>query len=226
MSKNIKKEENVSAKDVALSKGENFLAQHKTKLIGAVVAVVAVIVVILGYNNLVKVPREKTALEQMATAERYFGTDSFNIALNGDGINPGFIQIIDDYGSTKASQLARFYAGYCNLYLGNFEAAISQLDDFDANDEVFQARALCGIGDAYTELEQYDKAVLYFIQAADYRDNEFSASYLMKAGITYEQLGKFADALNVYEKIKTHYSRTAEAQEIDKYIERAKIKQN
>jgi hypothetical protein len=42
----------------------------------------------------------------------------------------------------------------------------------------------------------------------------------------YEQLGKYVDAQKVYEKIKTHYSNTTEAQEIDKYIERAKIKQN
>lgn len=226
MSKNIKKEENLKAVGEALSKGEKFLAENKTKLIGALVAVVAVIAIIFGYNNLIKAPRENTAHEQMAAAERYFGIDSFNIALNGDGINYGFNQIIDEYGSTKAARLAHFYAGYCNLHLGNFEEAISQLEDFKGKDEILQARAYCGIGDAYAELEQYDRAASFFMKAADYRDNDFCATYLMKAAITYEQLGKYADALKAYEKIKTHYANTTEAQEIDKFIERVRIKQS
>jgi tetratricopeptide (TPR) repeat protein len=225
MSKNIKKEDNLNAVGEALSKGEKFLAEHKTKIIGAVVAIAAIIIIIFGYNALIKAPRENSARENMASAERYFAIDSFNIALNGDGINFGFNQIIDEYGSTEAARLAHFYAGYCNLHLGNFEEAISQLEDFNAKDELLQARAYCGIGDAYTELGQYDKAVSYFIKAADYRENEYCATYLMKAGLVYEQLEKYADAQKAYEKIKTHYSNTVEAQEIDKYIERAKIKQ-
>ena len=229
MSKNIKKEkkeENLSVVAEVLSKGEKFLVEHKVKLMGAGIGIVAIILIIFAYNNLIKAPRENTALEQMATAERYFEIDSFNIALNGDGINLGFNQIIYDYGSTEAARLARFYAGYCNLKLGYFEEAISQLEKFNAKDEILQARAYCGIGDAYIQLEQYDNAVAYFMKAANYRDNAFSVTYLMKAGLTYEELEKYSDALTVYEKVKTQYYNTVEAQEIDKYIERAKIKQN
>ncbi|MDR1984551.1 MAG: tetratricopeptide repeat protein [Prevotellaceae bacterium] len=225
MSKNIKKEENLKVVGEALSKSEKFLAENKTKIIGTVVAVLVVIIAFFGYRHLIQVPRENTAQEQMAAAERYFEIDSLNLALNGDGINLGFNQIIDEYGSTGAGRVARFYAGFCNLHLGNFHEAISQLKDFDGKDEILQARAYCGIGDAYIELEQYDDAASYFMKAANYRENDFSAGYLMKAGLAYEHLGKYADALKVYKKIKTHYNKTVEAQEIDKYIERAEIKQ-
>jgi tetratricopeptide (TPR) repeat protein len=226
MSKNIKKEEeNLKVVGEALSKGEKFLSENKTKIIGIIIAIVVVILVIFGYNNLIKTPRENMVQEQMSAAQRYFEIDSLNLALNGDGINFGFSEIIDEYGSTKAGRLAYFYAGICNLQLGNFEDAISQLKNFNEKDEILQARAYCGIGDAYIELEQYDDAVSYFIKAADYRENDFSAAYLMKAGLTYEKLGKYADALKIYKKIKTHHGKTTEAQEIDKYIERAEIKQ-
>lgn len=225
MSKNIKKEEKLKVVGEALSKSEKFLAENKTKIIGTVVAVAVVVIAIFAYNHLVKTPRENAALEQMAAAERYFEIDSLNIALNGDGINLGFNQIIDEYGSTKAGRLAYFYAGFCNLHLGNFQEAISQLENFNGKDELLQARAYCGIGDAYIELEQYNDAVSYFMKAADYRENDYSAEYLMKAGITYEQLGQYADAVKVYKKIKTNFSKTIEAQEIDKYIERAEVKQ-
>jgi tetratricopeptide (TPR) repeat protein len=225
MSKNIKKEENLKTVGEALSKSEKFLAENKTKIIRTLIAIVIIAIAIFGYKYLIEKPRESAAQEQMAAAQRYFEIDSLNLALNGDGINLGFNEIIDEYGSTSAGNLACFYAGFCNLHLGNFEEAISLLKDFNGNDEILQARAYCGIGDAHTELEQYDDAVSYFMKAANYRDNDYSAAYLMKAGLIYEQLGQYAEALKAYKKIKTHYSKTTEAQEIDKYIERAEIKQ-
>jgi Uncharacterized protein conserved in bacteria len=225
MSKNNKKEEEkLKAVGEAIGKGEKFIIENKVKIIGGIVAILLVIVAIFGYKYLVKAPRENTALEEMAAAERYFGLDSFNIALNGDGINFGFNQIIDEYGSTGAGNLAHFYAGFCNLNLGNYQEAISQLEGFKGNDEILQARSYCGIGDAYVELGEYENAVSYFVKAANYRDNEYAAIYLMKAGVTYEELGKYDEALKMYKKIKTDYNKTIEAQEIDKYIERAKIK--
>ncbi|MDR2293476.1 MAG: tetratricopeptide repeat protein [Prevotellaceae bacterium] len=226
MSKNTKKEkENLQAVGEALGKGEKFLAENKTKIIRITASVIVVIIVIFGYIHFVEKPRANAAQEQISAAQRYFEIDSFNLALNGDGINLGFNEIIDEYGSTKAGSLAHFYAGFCNLHLGDFEEAISQLKNFNEKDEILQARAYCGIGDAYVELEQYDDAASYFMKAANYRENEFSAAYLMKAGLAYEQLGKYAEALEAYKKIKTRYSKTVESQEIDKYIERTKIKQ-
>ncbi|MDR1199413.1 MAG: tetratricopeptide repeat protein [Prevotellaceae bacterium] len=225
MSKNVKKEENLKAVGEALSKGEKFLAENRTKIIKTLIAVVIVVIAILGYKYLIDKPRENAAQEQMAAAQRYFEIDSLNLALNGDGVNLGFNEIIDEYGSTSAGRLARFYAGFCNLHLGNFEEAVSLLKAFNGNDEILQARAYCGMGDAYTELEQYDNAALYFMKAANYRENDFSAAYLMKAGLIYEQSGKYDEALEAYKKIKTHYNKTTEAQEIDKYIERVEIKQ-
>ncbi|MDR2126062.1 MAG: tetratricopeptide repeat protein [Prevotellaceae bacterium] len=226
MSKNIKKEEeNLKAVGEALSKGEKFLAENKTKIIRIITLAVVAVVAILGYVYLIAKPRETAAQEQISAAQRYFEIDSLNLALNGDGINLGFNEIIEEYGSTKAGKLAHFYAGVCNLHMGNFEEAISLLKDFDGQDEILQARAYCGIGDAYVELAQFDDAVAYFMKAANYRENNFSAAYLMKAGLVYEQLGKYAEAMETYKKIKTHYSKTTEAQEIDKYIERTKIKQ-
>ena len=42
----------------------------------------------------------------------------------------GFIDIADDYSSTKAGKLANYYAGLSYLYLGEFENAIDYLEDF------------------------------------------------------------------------------------------------
>ena len=48
-----------------------------------------------------------------------------------------------------------------------------------------------------------------------------AAGYLLKLGLCQEELGKPADAVKTYQKIKDLYSNTPEGYEIDKYISRA-----
>ena len=73
------------------------------------------------------------------------------------------------------------------------------------------------------QLNKPEKAVQYYIDAADKNSNEFtSPSFLLKAGWTYEILGNWDKALSMYEKLKKDYPRAREARDIDKYIARAK----
>ena len=72
--------------------------------------------------------------------------------------------------------------------------------------------------------EKYAEAVKCFEKAAQATDNDvFSPIYLMKAAAVYEKMGQKADALKLYEKIKSEYPRSQQAQTIDSYIERAKL---
>jgi hypothetical protein len=43
----------------------------------------------------------------------------------------------------------------------------------------------------------------------------------MKAALAQEELGKFEDAVKLYERIKKEFSESQEARDIDKYIARA-----
>ena len=47
-----------------------------------------------------------------------------------------------------------------------------------------------------------------------------AASYLLKAGVTCEELGDNAKALTFYKKIKDQYANSPEGYDIDKYITR------
>ena len=49
----------------------------------AVAAIIAVIALFVGYQNLYLLPLEDEATSEMFTAEIYFAKDSFNLALNG-----------------------------------------------------------------------------------------------------------------------------------------------
>ncbi len=203
----------------ALGTTERFLEKYKNILIYGVGVVLALLLVYFGYTKLYHEPQQEEARGQMYMAEQYFRMDSLSLALNGDGNNLGFLQIIDNYGN-KAGDVVYFYAGVCQLHLGEYEAAINNLKKYQVGDEITTARALCCIGDAYVQLNSYPEALNYFLKAASYKSNDYAAAYMLKAGLTYEALGKKDDALKMYRHIKDEYAETTEGREIDRYIGR------
>lgn len=184
------------------------------------------IVAILGffaYKYFYLQPMQEEAEKKIFKAQRYFDTDSLRLALNGDGNNPGFLEIADDYSSTPAGNLAHYYIGVIYLQQGKYQDAIDNLKDFKADSKILMPVALGAMGDAYSQLKNYDEAADYYIKAAKEDANEFTAPrYYKKAGIVYEELGKFKEAEDAYQKIKEKYPRSQEGNMIDKYIARAK----
>lgn len=221
MSKNIKHHDTEETVGEALNQTEHFIERNKKIIIYSLVAIVAITSIGFAYQHLYRKPRINEALSQTFVAEQYFRTDSFSLALNGDGNALGFKQIIDEYGS-NAGEAVYMYAGICELHLGNFNEAITLLKKYKGDDPILQARSICNIGDAYASLKQNKEAVDYYIKAAKYADNPFAATYLLKAGLMYEELGDKESAIKAYEEIKVKYPQTVEGYEIDKYISRIK----
>jgi tetratricopeptide (TPR) repeat protein len=227
MSKNKKETIGPGIEDVenALTKAEQFIEDNQRLLTIIFVIIVAVVGSFFGYKKLFLAPREKEAEEQMFMAEQYFEKDSFNLALNGDGNNYGFLKIIDDYSLTKSANLSHYYAGICYLHLGNFKQSIDQLKKFNADDKLISSIAIGATGDAYVELGKKIDALDYYLKAANNHKNEFTSPiYLMKAGQLYEFEGNFAKALDTYNEIKDKYSKSFEGRQIDKYITRVQVK--
>ena len=78
------------------------------------------------------------------------------------------------------------------------------------------------IGDCYVNMDNAKEGVTYFGKAANAADNEvISPIYLKKAGIAYESMQQYNDAVKVYTQIKEKYFNSMEAADIDKYIARA-----
>ena len=153
-----------------------------------------------------------------------FEQDSLDLALNGNADFDGFLFVIDQYGSTQAGNLACAYAGLVYYEKGEYENALEYLSKFSAGDAVVSPAIVASIGNCYANLEKYAEAVKCFEKAAQATDNDvFSPIYLMKAAAVYEKMGQKADALKLYEKIKSEYPRSQQAQTIDSYIERAKL---
>ncbi len=188
----------------------------------------AILVLAIGYLVYLKMylaPREVQATDQMYVAQNYFEKKDWDKAINGDAGYPGFKKIIDDYGSTKAANLAYFYLGIAYLNKGEYQKSIDNLTSYHGDDSMIAAEALGGAGDAYVELKNYSQAETYFKKAADKANNKFlSPFYLKKLGLVYEAENDYKSAGETYKKIKTDYFGSAESQNIDEYIARAEAK--
>ncbi len=209
----------------ALTRSEQFIEDNQKKIFIVAIAIIVIVGGFWGVKKLIFHPREKKAQSEMFFAQHYFEADSFKLALNGDGTNAGFLELIDDYGSTKAGELSHYYAGICYLNLGDFQNAISHLEKFSTKEEILSAMALGATGDAYLESGNQEKAIKLYKKAADVK-NEMSAPYfLMKLGMLYEETGKIDDAVKAYQTIKDEYQTSAEARQVDKYLTRAQLSQ-
>ncbi len=195
---------------------EEYIKQHSTVfIIGAAIIVLAV-AGYFGYQYY-QTSQNQSAQEEMFQAIYYFESDSLNLALNGDGNNYGFLEIMDEFGGTDASNLAHYYAGVIELRQGNYESAIEYLDDFSASDLLVQAQAYALIGDAYMELGEYQQAAGEYEAAADYNTNRFfSPKYLSKAAVAYEAGGDYAQAADRYQRIIDEFPEAYEYQEAQK----------
>ena len=222
MAKEIKNP-NAEAVAEAVSKTEKFFTENGKLIAGLAAGVVVVAIAVFCWFKFAYQPSVVEAQGQMALAEQNFIAADYEVALNGDGNVLGFNQIMEEYGA-KAGKAVYFYAGVCELQLGNFEAAIKALEKYNGKDAILAARATACIGDAYGGLENYAKALGYFEKAAATADNMFAAGYLLKAGQVAEKLGENAKALGFYETIKDSYPQSMEAYEIDKYIARIENK--
>lgn len=220
-----KKEENeeliVDVQEV-YSKTETYIEENKNVLVSIIAGIALVVGGYFAYNSFYLDPLQEEAQQEMFMAEKYFAMDSMNLAIYGNQTFAGFIEIVDNYGSTQAGNLANYYLGVAFLHLGQFEACIDALQDFSTDDEILMSMALGASADAYMELQDLNKAASYYKKAAGASGDEFSTPmYLMKAGKTFELLGAYDEAIEAYTEIKKDYRKSPEAAAVDKFIARA-----
>lgn len=188
-----------------LSRSEEFLEKNKKLVFGIGGVLVLLIAGFFGYKTYMEGQNEQ-AHNDMFQAIYYFENEQYGQALEGDGNYPGFMEIIDDYGSTEAGNLAHYYAGVIYLQQGDYAQAIDYLEDFSSDDLLVQSRAYALTGDAYMEQGQFGKAAELYTRAANHKENKFfTPFYLSKAALAFELSGNTNKALERYTQITDNY---------------------
>jgi TolA-binding protein len=185
--------------------GEDFLKSNSKILAGVLAVAVVLIGGILFFQYNTQQQNEKAQAE-MFQAVYFFEQDSVDFALNGDGINKGFLNIIESYPRTDAANLSHFYTGSIYLSQKKFEDALTHLQEFSSDDYLVQAKAYSLVGDANLELGKTEEAIAQYTKAARTNENKFmSPKYLAKLAVAQEEAGKIEEAIKTYTEIEEKY---------------------
>ncbi len=210
-----------------LMKTESFLLENKKSLAIIGGAIVALILLYFGYQNFYLAPRAEKAVNEMFRAEEYAAIDSLaDKAIKGDGSYPGFEKIAAEYSSTKSANIANAYLGGLYLQKGEFQKAVDALGNYSSTGSpIIDPLVLGMLGDAYSELKEYDQAVTYYKKAAEKAANSFTTPlFLKKLGLVYEEQKEYDSALEAYQRIKSEYPYSGEASTVDTYIARTEAR--
>ena len=100
--------------DEGSSRTQQWVEKNQNKILGVVGIVSLLVIGIFAYSKLITEPKESKAFNEMYSAQKKFDeailidNDSlYNIALNGDDLNMGMLDVIEEFSGTNAANLAR-----------------------------------------------------------------------------------------------------------------------
>ena len=219
-----KKETEAIGLDIQLNKSEAFIEKNLKPILIGLAAIIVIVVAFFIYNSHMK-DVEAEAQNAISRSQMAFAQEQYEQALNGDGANQkGFLKIIDEYSGTKTANLAKLYAAICYANTGKTDDAIKYFESFSSkDDQMISPSAKAALGNCYIQKGDKEKGANMLIDAAKDADNDaISPVFLLQAGEVYESINQKDKALPLYQQIKDKYFRSPLANEIDKYIERAK----
>lgn len=209
--------------DEVLGKSEAFVLKNKNIILGAILAIIVIAGGIMAYDTFVATPKKADADKAIFHAEHYFIKGEYESALNGDGVNAGFLKVIEDHSGTPAANVAHAYAGLSYVQLGDIDNAIKHLEDFSGNDRIVAPKVKSALATCYAQKENWSKAIDLLLEAADEAKNiAVTPECWRDAAAIYEKTGKNDEARKLYERIKNEYPDSHVAIDADKLINSVK----
>lgn len=185
--------------------------------------VVVLLLVAVGFYFFAQQQKSEEAQTLLGAIVGAYENEDYQTALDGTADTAGLIEIADDFGGTKAGNLARFYAADALFRLGEYDEALRWFQAYDAGETIVGASALAGEAAIYEMREEYERAGDLYREAALIFDHELtSPDYLLDAGRAYEAGGAYDEAIEIYELIEERYSETPAARDLELLVARAR----
>lgn len=209
----------------AMNRTELFFENNGRKLTYVFLALLAAAALVFGYRALIMQPRAEKAAEMIAEAQTRFEAENpdYELALSGDANGAGFLDVVDQYGSTPSGNLAKHYAGICYLRQGDLENAAAYLARFSPvkgiPGAIINAQNYGLQGDVAVEQGNYAAAVKFYDKAVKAADNNLTTPmYLRKAALAEQAQGNTKRAAELYERILASYPASMDAREAEKLL--------
>jgi len=194
--------------------------KHRGKLIAAGIGIVVIFLGVLGWVYY-QAGQSGQADVALGAALPAFERGAFQEALDGSADVPGLLEVADEYGSTDAGNLARFYAASALFELGRYEEAGEYFRAYRKRDDIFGASALAGEAAVAEQSGDYAGAARLYERAARHYESEATApGYFMDAGRNYEAAGNLGAARAAYEAVSSDYPDAPEAGLVAVYLAR------
>src|SRR3989339_579206 len=126
---------------------------------GVLTGIVILAVVSVVYMNNVSLNDTK-ATSELGKISPYYDQGKYEVAINGnlqDNVR-GLQAIVDDYGSTKAGELATFYLANCYFAQADYDKALKYFLDVDVSNELISVSSIAGAAACYEAQGNYEKA--------------------------------------------------------------------
>ena len=209
----------------AMNRTELFFEKNGRNMAYIFLGLLVLAALIFGYRALIVAPRATKAAERIAEAQYRFEEQNpdYQLALEGDANGAGFLDVIEEYGSTPSGNLAKHYAGICYLRTGDLENAAKYLAKFSQlkgiPGELINAQNYGLQGDIAVEQQDYARAVKFYEKAVKAADNNLTAPmYLRKAALAANAMGNKEQALGFAQRIQNEFPASAEAQNAEKLM--------
>ena len=212
--------ESAEALQQGISKTEEFAKRNQKLVFGAGIGIILAVAAELFFqwNN---AQQNEKAQKELFPAQFYLEKDSIKKAMDGDNANTtiGLKATADEYSGTKGGDLAKFYIGVQKLKEGKYDEAISNLEGYNPNDLLVQARVYSLIGDAYMEKNDLGNAISNYKKASEHNPNEFfTPIYMMKLGLAQEANKDLNGAAETYKKIIDSFGESSEKDNAQKRL--------
>ncbi len=128
---------------------------------------------------------------------------------------------------SKSGNRAKLEAAIRLYQKGDYQKAISYLEDASTDSKVVEAGKYTLLGDCYVNLDNYDKALSAYDKAISVSDNnpQVVPFVLVKKANIYRAQGKYSEEYDAYKTIFDKYPEYANNLSFDirKYAERARV---
>ncbi|HET9135612.1 MAG TPA: hypothetical protein VFO76_03165 [Candidatus Kapabacteria bacterium] len=200
---------------VRYEQSASWVAENRQKVIGGAVILVAAVVGLFIWQSKRQEAADR-AETLLARITPYYQSANWRQAIDGDPTNriqnepiAGLKQIVAEYGSTKAGQVASLSLGNAYYYLGKLDSALMAFDEISSDLPLVKASASAGKAAILEDKGNKEESAKLFMAAASVgTSNPLDADYSYAAARNLESSGKKDEAIKWYRKVVEEYSGT------------------